>query len=112
MANSNDRQLKSINFKNNCSTFQSNNFVLDTRTKLKDDVCNENGENKHNKNITNNKIIGVIHNDTNYVNYINISETINTITELKELKINKYDIISINSSCCNENVIHYINSTN
>tara|TARA_B110001469_G_C9643155_1_gene324039 strand:+ start:292 stop:1320 length:1029 start_codon:yes stop_codon:yes gene_type:complete len=66
--------------------------------------------NKNNKNITNNKIIGVIHNDNNYVNYINISETINTITELKELKINKYDIISINSSCCNENVIQYINS--
>ena len=51
MANSNDRQLKSLNVKNNCSTFQSNNFVIDTRTKLKDDVCNETGDNKHNNNI-------------------------------------------------------------
>ena len=67
--------------------------------------------NKHNKNITNNNIIGVIHNYNSYVNYINISETINTITDLKELKLNKYDIISINSSCCNENIIQYINST-
>ena len=69
--------------------------------------------NKNNKNITNNKIVGIIHNDVyydNYDNYINISKTINNITELKLLKIKKYDIISINSNCCNENVIQYINS--
>ena len=51
MTNSNDRQLKSPNVQNNCSNFQSDNFVIDTRTKLKDDVCNENGDNKHNNNI-------------------------------------------------------------
>ena len=51
MANSNDRQLKSPNVKNNCSAFQSTNFVIDSKTKLKDDVCNENGDNKHNSNI-------------------------------------------------------------
>ena len=51
MANSNDRQLKSPNVQNNCSAFQSTNFVIDSKTKLKDDVCNENGDNKQNSNI-------------------------------------------------------------
>jgi hypothetical protein len=51
MANSNDRQLKSLNVQNNCSAFQSTNFVIDSKTKLKDDVCNENGDIKQNNNI-------------------------------------------------------------
>ena len=52
MANSNDRQLKSLNVKNNCSPFDyNNNFIIDSKTKIKDDTCNENGEIKQNNNI-------------------------------------------------------------
>jgi len=52
MANSNDRQLKSINVENNCSPFEyNNNFIIDTKTKIKDDTCNENGELKQSNNI-------------------------------------------------------------
>jgi len=52
MTNSNDRQLKSLNVKNNCSPFDyNNNFIIDSKTKIKDDTCNENGEIKQNNNI-------------------------------------------------------------
>ena len=52
MANSNDRQLKSPNVQNNCSPFEyTDNFIIDDKTKLKDDTCNENGEIKQNNNI-------------------------------------------------------------
>jgi len=48
---SNNRKLNSLNYENNCSNLNSNNFVLDTKTKLMDDVCHETGENKQNNNI-------------------------------------------------------------
>ena len=52
MENSNDRQLKSLNVKNNCSPFKYNdNFIIDDKTKIKDDTCNENGDIKQNNNI-------------------------------------------------------------
>ena len=40
-------------FSNNCSKFDSNNknFVLDSNTKLKDDICNEKGSDIQNSNI-------------------------------------------------------------
>jgi len=52
MDNPNDRQLKSLNVENNCSPFKyNNNFIIDSKTKLKDDVCNETGELKQSNNI-------------------------------------------------------------
>ena len=52
MENSNDRQLKSLNVKNNCSPFEYNDkFIIDDKTKIKNDKCNENGELKQNNNI-------------------------------------------------------------
>jgi len=52
MENSNDRQLKSLNVKNNCSPFKYNDkFIIDDKTKIKDDTCNENGDIKQNNNI-------------------------------------------------------------
>jgi hypothetical protein len=47
-----NRELGSLNVPNNCSKFnKSNKFVIDTNTKLIDDVCYESGENKQNNNI-------------------------------------------------------------
>ena len=47
-----NRELGSLNVPNNCSKFNnSNNFEIDTNTKLIDDVCYESGENKQNNNI-------------------------------------------------------------
>jgi len=48
----NNRNLSSIKSNNNCSKFNSNNnFVLDSKTRLKDDNCNESGGDKQNDNI-------------------------------------------------------------
>ena len=47
---SNNRKLSSLNYENNCSNLNPNNFVLDTNTKLIDDDCNKTGENKQNNN--------------------------------------------------------------
>ena len=52
MSNSNNRQLSSINFKNNCSKFSNNtNFVVDSNTNLINDKCYESSENKQNSNV-------------------------------------------------------------
>ena len=46
--------MTSIESNKNCSKFNSNNkFVLDSQTNLKDDVCNETGDNVQNTNINN-----------------------------------------------------------
>jgi hypothetical protein len=46
-----NRKLSSLKYENNCSKLNQNKFVLDTKTKLIDDVCYESGENKQNTNI-------------------------------------------------------------
>jgi hypothetical protein len=58
-------------------------------------------------NITTN-ILGIMGNITNG-NYLQLSNTIDNIESLKT-NINKYDIISIRNSFCNDKIINYINS--
>ena len=42
-------------------------------------------------------------------NYLQLSNTIDNIESLKT-NINKYDIISISNTFCNDKIINYINS--
>ena len=42
------RVLKSLNSPNNCSKFNTPNFVIDETTNLKEDVCYDTGQNLKN----------------------------------------------------------------
>ena len=60
-------------------------------------------------NITTN-ILGVIGGGTLYSKYLHISNTINNIHDLKNNINNKYDLITIDDTFCNEKIIKYINT--
>ena len=70
---SNTRILSSLNYENNCSNLNNNKFVLDTKTRLNDDVCYETGENKQNNNINDYMLSNYASCECNLDNVLNTS---------------------------------------
>ena len=66
--------------------------------------------NNNNLNTINNNFVGIISENITNGQYLHISKTINTLENLKNTKISRYNLISIDSTLCNEKIINYINT--
>lgn len=67
------RVLQSLKSKNNCSNFNTPNFVIDETTNLKEDVCYDSGQNLKNDGVNDYMLSNYASCDCNISNVLNVS---------------------------------------